>query len=370
MQQDIWILGATGRTGRGIALDLDRRGLPVVLLGRDRARLVAVAASLGQEPRIVTGTFAEQLAAIGEGRTSGDQDDDRPSIVVNTVGPFTTTALQVARALPTGWGYLDLSNEYPAVDDVLRLDRTAARAGQSLLPGAGFGVTATESLVVHLTAGRSRPERVHVDAIASLASEAGTLGTALAESIAAVAAFGGGSVRSGRFVRSMSTVSGTQTITTPDGDTVTTASGASAELRAAWLASDADEVTAGSMLAPTSPWIRPVLPVLTGLFRVPPIRRLAVSRIARVRMREQPMARTHSWAHARVEWSSGEVRRAWIRLGDAEEYTIAMAAEVAARLSRGEGTPGASTPATMFGAGLAESVGAVYIDEATTKGTR
>lgn len=82
------------------------------------------------------------------------------------------------------------------------------------------------------------------------------------------------------------------------------------------------------------------------------------------------MARRHSWAHARVEWASGTVRHGWLRLGDAEEHTIRTASEVAARLLRGEGTPGASTPAAMFGPGLVESVGAEYVDATgATSGT-
>lgn len=35
----IWVLGATGRSGRGIARRLHGTGHPVVLAGRDAARL-------------------------------------------------------------------------------------------------------------------------------------------------------------------------------------------------------------------------------------------------------------------------------------------------------------------------------------------
>jgi hypothetical protein len=38
-----------------------------------------------------------------------------------------------------------------------------------------------------------------------------------------------------------------------------------------------------------------------------------------------------------------------------------VAAEVATRLTTGEATPGAHTPSTLFGPGLAESVGAEFL---------
>jgi hypothetical protein len=38
-----------------------------------------------------------------------------------------------------------------------------------------------------------------------------------------------------------------------------------------------------------------------------------------------------------------------------------VAAEVAARLTRGEAAPGACTPATLFGPGLAEAAGAEFL---------
>lgn len=361
MTNEIWILGATGRTGRDIAALLHERGLPLVLVGRNRERLQALAATHASGAhsagtRIVAGTFDQQLAAIRE-----SAGPDAPSIVINLVGPFTRTALAVARALPEGTSYVDLSNEFAAVQDILRLGRQAAAAGQTLVAGAGFGVTAIETAVVKLCEGRPRPRAVRVDAIASLASEAGPLGEALAETIADVAAFGGGTVRGGRFVRRVRVATDFTTLTTPDGDRVATGAGPSGELLAAWQASDADDVTAGSGLVPSNPVIRAVMPLATAVFRVAPARRFATGRLAKIQFTDKPAARAHSWGHARVEWPSGETREAWLRIGDAGEFTAAACAETAARLARGEGRPGAFTPATLFGTSLAESVGAEFV---------
>jgi short subunit dehydrogenase-like uncharacterized protein len=64
------------------------RGLTPVLLGRDEARLRDVASALPGKPRmIVADTVESMVAAITRGTPA----------VVNTVGPFTRTAVPVAR---------------------------------------------------------------------------------------------------------------------------------------------------------------------------------------------------------------------------------------------------------------------------------
>src|SRR3546814_21137375 len=48
-----------------------------------------------------------------------------------------------------------------------------------------------------------------------------------------------------------------------------------------------------------------------------------------------------SWAHARVEWTDGTIREGWLRAGEGMAFTSRVASEVALRLSRNEGKPGA-----------------------------
>ena len=77
------MLGATGRMGGAITTRLQKAGVAVVLIGRDRQRLDAMSARLGGNPRIVVGGLVSALARLPE---------DPPGVVVNTVGPFTETA--------------------------------------------------------------------------------------------------------------------------------------------------------------------------------------------------------------------------------------------------------------------------------------
>ena len=76
--------------------------------------------------------------------------------------------------------------------------------------------------------------------------------------------------------------------------------------------------------------------------------------------------RPDSWGHARVEWADGTTQEGWLRVGDAQVFTGAVAAEIARRLLAGEGRPGAFTPAALFGPSLALACGGEYVigDEA------
>ncbi len=42
MSSEVWVLGATGRTGRAVATRLHEAGVSLMLVGRDRERLEGV----------------------------------------------------------------------------------------------------------------------------------------------------------------------------------------------------------------------------------------------------------------------------------------------------------------------------------------
>jgi len=351
MTNEVWVLGATGRIGRAVASRLHEAGVSLVLVGRDCARLDGVVAELDGAPRLLVGTLTSALAALAQ---------QAPAVVVNTVGPFTTTALDVVRACPPGTHYVDVANELSAVEKILGLDREAAAADHVFVTGAGFGVLATESVLLRLCDGHPPATRVRVDALASVATEPGVIGSALAATIVEIITFGGREVRHGRLVRSRSAAHPVQ-LTTPDGEVLATGSGASGELIAAWRASHADSVVAASTAAPSSAIVRFVLPAVSAIFRIPGIGRFAVNRIARIPVRAQDRPRPHSWGHARAEWSSGRIREGWLRAGDGMDFTAAVAAEVTHRLLKGEGRPGAYTPGALFGPELAEAAGGEFL---------
>jgi short subunit dehydrogenase-like uncharacterized protein len=351
---EVWILGGTGRSGRAIATALRERGIRPVLAGRDAERLTAAAEG---DRTVVAGSVAGMAAEI---RRQG------PAVVVNTIGPFTATAPPLIEACRSVGDYLDLANDLAAVSATLGLGAPVAAAGRTVVTGAGFGVTATESVVVKLCAGRPAPQSVRVDMVPSLALEAGALGEALAgtllEGLPGVE--GGGRYQSrryrgGRLVAAR--VGGDPVrLTLPDGSAVTTGGMPFGELIAAQRASGAPDVLAASSEAPSSPVVRAVLPMATALLAIPGVRAFATRRLAAVKFPARPQPRDHSWGHAVVRWADGTTREGWLRVGEAQGWTGVVPAEIVRRLLAGEGRPGAFTPAALFGPSLAEACGGEY----------
>jgi short subunit dehydrogenase-like uncharacterized protein len=360
MGTEVWILGGTGRSGRAIAAKLVGRGISPVLVGRDAARLTEAAAQAGHGRTVVAASTEVMAAEIRR---------KQPAVVINTIGPFTVTGAPLARACLPASHYVDLANDLAAVAALLAMNEAAADAGRTLVTGAGFGVTATESVVVTLCEGRPAPARVRVDMVPSLEIEAGVIGEALAGTIldGLPGVDGGGRYdgrryADGRLVRARIGGDAVQ-LTLPDGSQVTTASMPLGELMAAQRASGAPSAVAASSEAPSSPAVRAALPLATALLAIAPVRAFAKRRLAGVKFKARERPREHSWGHARLEWADGTAREGWLRVGEAQAFTGAVPAEVARRLLAGEGKPGAFTPAALFGPSLAQACGGEYLIE-------
>jgi hypothetical protein len=241
-------------------------------------------------------------------------------------------------------------------------DATASARGSVWVAASGFGVLATESALLTAIGDRGAPVAVRVDGVASVSSEAGIVGEALAHSI--VDGFGapGSEVRGG--VRVRARVGGSaETITTPDGDRVTTGSFPSGDLLAAWRVSDAERVVSASAFVPTGTAAAIAVGAIQLLARIPGVTRFIAGRVAARPTRPAPRPREHSWARGRAVWADGTSRTAWFRAGDGMDFTVAAVAEVARRLARGEGRPGAWTAGALFGPDVAEAAGASFVLE-------
>ncbi|MDT0615992.1 saccharopine dehydrogenase NADP-binding domain-containing protein [Streptomyces lancefieldiae] len=349
MTAQIWVLGGTGRSARTIAAQLARLGLTAVLVGRDANRLHATAQQTGSE----TLPVPSLTAAAAEIRQR------HPAVVINTVGPFTTTAPGVVDACrAVGSHYIDLANDVAALSAAYEMHDAAVQAGHTVITGAGFGVTATESVVVKLCEGRPAPLRVRVDMVPSIAMEEGTAGEALIGTL--LGSLQGRRITDGHLAPAR-IFSDAERLTLPDGSQVTTASMPSGELLAAHRASRARHVLSATSEAPSSALFRAMMPTLSTLMRSERLRSFTTRHLARVHVRAKERPRDHSWGHGVVTWSDGETREGWLRLGDAQEFTGAVSAEIARRLLADKGRPGAYTPAALFGPTFAESCGATYL---------
>ncbi|GGY18236.1 membrane protein [Streptomyces minutiscleroticus] len=359
--EEIWILGAGGRIGSAVTANLAAQGLKPVLVGResDGDRLRKTAADLGS--RVVIANGIDSIAA--------EITRQRPAVVFNGIGNYAETAPVIARACMPGGHYLDLAADLTAVPRLLDLGREAEQAGSTLVTGSGFGVLATEAVVIKLCEDRPVPAAVRVDALASVSLSAGVVGAAFAASMIDMFATGGRRYTDGRMVTSRLGAD-LQNLTLPDGEQAKSAGAPTAELLAAHRASNAPSVTVTSGMAPTSRAVRAVAPLVGKLLSIEPLRRFALSRMAKAKMKESPAPRRHSWGHAVVTWADGTRREGWLRADDGMAYTASVAASVAAHLARGEGRPGAYTPGALFGAGLAEQAGGQFLLHDTTGPTR
>ncbi|WP_306215862.1 saccharopine dehydrogenase NADP-binding domain-containing protein [Actinoplanes sp. RD1] len=362
----IFVLGATGRIGRAVAAllaapDPAPGGRDLVLVGRDSERLGEVAAGLPGPARTLVA--ADHAAAAREIRQA------RPAVVVNTLGGYAETAATIARACLPGGHYVDLANDIVALPRLLALHDEAVAAGSTLVTGAGFGVLATEALVVRLGQGRDTPAAVEVDALGSVALEAGALGSAYARTTVDVLATGGRRYRDGELGRERLART-VRHLSLPDGTSASSASMPVGELIAARLATQAPSVVATSGLAPTTPVARALLPAATALMGIAAVRRFTVRRLAGIPIKAAPRPRPHSWGHAVLRWADGSRAEGWLRTGDAMDFTAAVTAAVAARLAAGDGPAGAWTPARAFGAELATDAGAAFLPAALSPASR
>jgi short subunit dehydrogenase-like uncharacterized protein len=282
---DVLLLGAAGNMGQLVATELADRGMTVGLAGRDAVDL----------------TDAEGLAHAAA----------QAHVVVSTIGPFVRWADPVIEAcLAAGVSYVDIANEWPAARALLDRDGQARDQGVTLVTGAGFGVAATESLVLRLLADASvTPVRVRVAGAPAVATRSEGVASTIREAMA----LGAVSYRDNRVVReSLGTGA---TVLTFGGMERRMFPGPVADLEAARMASGAPEV------------------------------------LAYVPEPSERGSASVSYAWAEVTWPDGRVESAELRLGDGNRATAAIAAETAARVLR-EGGAGAWTPCRRFGAAL------------------
>jgi len=125
----IAVYGATGHTGRFVVREAQRRGLPVVAVGRSAARLAEMFPS-----------GVVQRVALLDDPASLEQAFAGCAVVINCAGPFLDTAAPVAQAaLRAGSHYIDVTAEQASAQaSFADFDAPARAAGRVVIPAAGF----------------------------------------------------------------------------------------------------------------------------------------------------------------------------------------------------------------------------------------
>lgn len=172
---DVVVLGATGVTGRQVAVYLDQRArsssLRWAAAARDPAKAVRTLAELGVgEPQTIAADVSDpaSLAALAE----------RTKVVLDLVGPYTRYGRPVIEACVTGGAhYADLTGEIPFVRLMIdEFDRRAQDAGVKVVQVCGFeALPADLAILLAADAARERwgEELVSVDLDATIASPPG-----------------------------------------------------------------------------------------------------------------------------------------------------------------------------------------------------
>jgi short subunit dehydrogenase-like uncharacterized protein len=128
----IAVYGANGYTGTLAVAELARRGVDLVLAGRDAERLREVAAATERaEARVADLSDPLKLAEAFEGC----------SVVVNGVAPYVSYGLPVVRAaIAAGCHYVDFSGEQSYIKEVFdTFTVDAERAGVTVVPMVNDG---------------------------------------------------------------------------------------------------------------------------------------------------------------------------------------------------------------------------------------
>jgi len=125
----IAVYGATGHTGQFVVREAQRRGLPVVAVGRSAARL----------DETIPQAVARRVALLDDPVSLG-QAFAGCAVVINCSGPFLDTAAPVAQAaLRAGCHYLDVTAEQASAQaSFADFDAPARAANRVVIPAAGF----------------------------------------------------------------------------------------------------------------------------------------------------------------------------------------------------------------------------------------
>jgi short subunit dehydrogenase-like uncharacterized protein len=346
----ILLYGATGYTGQLVARQASDRKLPVVLAGRNPARLRSLSDELRRPFRSANLEIAAEIDRALEG----------VGVVINAAGPFSATAAPLVEAcLRARVHYLDISGEVEAIETVCRYDAAARRTGVMLMPGAGFDVVPSDCLALRVA--RRLPAARHLRiAISGLQLVSRGSARTISEQL-------------GRGVRVRRDA---KLATIPEG-TLEAHFDFGAGPRACTCVSWGDVVTAFhttgignvEVYFETTPAIRAFQWMASALAVYPPaamIPRLWMD--GWMQLQPEGPSQTerrarHAVVVAEARAANGQVVRSRARLPEAYSFTAVSAPLLASRVLAGEIRPGFQTPASVFGADLLGSFEDVRIED-------
>jgi len=139
----VLILGGYGNFGKRIARLLTRKGVAVIIAGRDGAKAAALANVLPSDLAEIAifdakSTLPAQLAIL------------EPLVVINTCGPFQNADYGIARAcIAGGVHYIDLADGRDFVIGITQLDGNAKERNVAVISGASTVPALSAAVIEH-----------------------------------------------------------------------------------------------------------------------------------------------------------------------------------------------------------------------------
>ena len=338
------LIGPTGVTGRMILERALALGHRPHLIGRDPAKLAALAETAGLSWSVVDLDDQAALCAARDGN----------KLVLNAAGPFAITAPPViTAALATGVDYLDLNGELLALEALFARDSDARAARIALIGGAGFGIAASDGLAMQVSEQLGGADWMRI----AVAADSGFGSPAVAESTVSVIAAGGHEVRRGALIRARLARNRWHE-RDASGQTHAFASAPLADLAAIRRATGAARIVAGvPMPVGQARFLSIIAPILPYLLKFSPVRRA----MANAGGHAGP-ARTDYTSRVWIKAKRGRrVVMARLEAGEGFACTVAIAMAAVAAMLENRPTPGAHSPATAFGPDFIASVPGIKI---------
>ena len=345
----ILIYGANGYSGGLAAAHASERGLDAVVAGRSAEAIEAVAQRTGLPSRV----FALDDASVIAQSLSGIR------VVLNCAGPFSRTALPLARAcLSRGVHYLDITGEIDIIESLLRLDGEAKKAGVVLMPATGFDVVPTDSVARYLV--EKLPDATHLE-LAFMSSGGLSHGTAttMIDRLGAL----GSSRAKGEIVAEP--IAKRITEIDFDGTKRTCASIPWGDVASAYYTTGIPNIVTYTAIPPRAAKMMKYSAGLTKVLGSKPIKKLA-QHFVDTRITgpsEDARARGSSRVWGRVRNAAGQEVSCVLHTAEGYQLTYLASVDIAARVQAGEIAPGAWTPAGALGAEYILSIGdSRYVD--------
>lgn len=155
MSPKILLYGAYGYTGTLIAKEAQQQEIPLMLAGRNEAKLEKLSQQTGHPYRVAS---LEELAS----EEHAHRIFDGITVVLHVAGPYVETAAPMVNAcLKAGIHYLDITGEWPVFEQLAAMDDAAKAANIMILPGTGFDVVPSDCLAAFLKA--QLPTATHLE---------------------------------------------------------------------------------------------------------------------------------------------------------------------------------------------------------------